>query len=327
VRRFEHPTLTGESRQLQRLARRALSDYPLEAGLARITAVARSFNTVFRIEEAGGRTLALRVGPAERIHAEGTELVEARWMRALRAEASLAVPDVIDAADGMPVVRTRHPDVPGERACMLFEWVRGRRLSTAMTEARARELGALAALLHDHASSAAAPGPPPVLVADRALYWRVPDRLGELGWGALLDDARERAEGATAALWSQPPHPPHLLHGDLTADNVLISGNGLVPIDFQDLVGGFDVQDLAITHAALDRFPDCGRLSCAFRHGYEARRRWPDPEPTLFAALIAGRRLHQLNLTLALRSPGPGLERIVARAHRRTLEWLQSCTA
>jgi Ser/Thr protein kinase RdoA (MazF antagonist) len=131
----------------------------------------------------------------------------------------------------------------------------------------------------------------------------LPDLLtvaGErFGFGTLFTDARARAQAAVDSLWRSPPHPPHLVHGDLTPQNVLVSPRrGLVPIDFQDTVRGFEVQDLSITVSALRRWPDSDRLIAAFRAGYGECRAWPDVSPALFDSLIVARGLQQMNLTL-----------------------------
>src|SRR4051794_9641518 len=95
--------------------------YPLH-GAVRVTLAARSFNTVFRVQAADD-SFALRLGATERIHPEGTEEIETRWMLALRAETPLSVSDILNAGDGTPVVRQGHRGVPGERICVLFGWV------------------------------------------------------------------------------------------------------------------------------------------------------------------------------------------------------------
>jgi aminoglycoside phosphotransferase (APT) family kinase protein len=78
-------------------------------------------------------------------------------------------------------------------------------------------------------------------------------------------------------LWRNPPHQPRLVHGDPTPQNVIVSPvHGLVPIDFQDTVWGFEIQDLSITVAALRRFSDGDRLADAFRAGFSELRSWPD---------------------------------------------------
>ncbi len=263
---------------------------------------------------------ALRIGPAERIHAEGTEIVEARWMRDLRATRAAAPPEVFNTRDGRPVVRQVQAGGTGERICMLFGWVAGRPLRQTMSVAAAGQMGTLAARLHDHAAARTG-GAPGVLVADRVLYWRVENRLGEVASSALVGEALDRAQRFLSELWAHPPHPPHLIHGDLTPDNILVDDGTLVPIDFQDLVWGLDIQDLAIAWSALAPFDEQGRLRDRFRAGYATVRPWPELDPETLSALIAARRLHQLNLALTLRKPG--LADFVTRATKVIAEWMR----
>lgn len=235
------------------LARKALLRYGLDPDAAEVTPVAESFNNIFRVALDEG-TYALRVGPAERIHAEGTEIVEATWMRELRAGGVVCPPTVFDSVDGGPVVRQSRAAVSGERICMLFDSVEGRPLSDAMGLDTAREMGRLAARLIESAPAVEHPQEPP-LVADRVLYWQVENRLPELGASSsLIGEALDRAQQVLDEIWASRPHAPRLIHGDLTPDNILVVDGRLVPIDFQDLVWGFDVQDLANSWSSLARF-------------------------------------------------------------------------
>ncbi len=78
----------------------------------------------------------------------------------------------------------------------------------------------------------------------------------------------------------------------------------MVPIDFQDLVRGFDIQDVAFTLLSLRRFADAEVLTAAFLRGYRAIRPGRDFDPDLVADLMLGRRVHQVNLGLTLRKAG-----------------------
>jgi Ser/Thr protein kinase RdoA (MazF antagonist) len=298
----------------------ALSRYAISP--LRVRLAARSFNSVFRVTTATA-VYALRAGSPLRIHPDGTEAVEAAWHRRLRGE-GVAVPGVLASVDGE--LTTVVADASGPRVCVLFDWVAGRSLRTRLTQRRSAELGALSARLHQDAAAWSPPGAAPVLTADRVLYWRVPSRLAEagarFGYGTLFTDALARAQAAVDALWRDPPHPPHLVHGDLTPANVIVSpSHGLVPIDFQDTVVGLEVQDLSFTVAALRRLPDGGRLADAFRAGYAECRPWPDASPDLFDALVAARGLHQLNLTLNVTDLA-GLDGYVAGHAERARAWM-----
>jgi Ser/Thr protein kinase RdoA (MazF antagonist) len=146
---------------------------------------------------------------------------------------------------------------------------------------------------------------------------------GRFGFGTLFLDALARAQSALDWLWRNPPHPPHLVHGDLTPANVIVSPeDGLVPIDFQDTVRGFEVQDLSITVAALRRGPNGDRIVEAFRSGYAECRPWPDVSSALFESLIIARGLHQVNLTLNTRDID-GLEDYLAGHAERVRAWMR----
>ena len=167
-----------------------------------------------------------------------------------------------------------------------------------------------------------------MLRADRVSYWQLPDQLAaagsRFGFGTLFTDGQARAQSVIDSLWQNPPHPPHLVHGDLTPPNVIVSPrHGLVPIDFQDTVLGFEVQDLAFTVSALRRRPDGDRFMDAFRAGYREYRAWPDVSPAWFDSLIAARGLQQLNLTLNLAGLD-GLDSYVASHAERVRAWMRS---
>jgi Ser/Thr protein kinase RdoA (MazF antagonist) len=289
----------------------------------RVRLAARSFNSIFRVTTAAA-VYALRIGSALPIHPEGTAGVEAAWHRRLR-EQGVHVPGVL--ANRAGELTTLVPDRSGPRVCVLFDWVPGRPLRTCLTGRRSAQLGRLSARLHQDAAAWPPPGAGDVLTADRVLYWRVPDRLAEagarFGFGTLFADAAARAQAVVDALWRDPPHPPHLVHGDLTPANVLVPPHaGLVPIDFQDTVLGLEVQDLSITVAALRRAPDGGRFAAAFRAGYAECRPWPDVPPDLFDSLVAARWLHQLNLTLNVTGMD-GLDGYVSGHAERARSWMR----
>ena len=299
----------------------ALRHYEVVPQRVRLAAV--SFNSVFRVTSAS-EVCALRVSPARQIHAAGTAAVEAAWHERLRQQGT-GVPGVRANADGQ--VETVVPDTRGEpRACVLFDWVTGRSPRT-MTGPSAAALGRLSARLHRDAAAWSPPGAGNVLAADRVLYWRLPDLLAaagsQYGAGALFADAAARAQLVIDELWRDPPHPPRLMHGDLTPSNVIVSpARGLVPIDFQDVVRGFEIQDLAITVAALRRWPDGAALAATFCAGYREDRAWPDVSPARFESLIAARHLHTMNFTLNLRGL-TGQDRYVADRAGRIRAWLR----
>jgi Ser/Thr protein kinase RdoA (MazF antagonist) len=136
----------------------------------------------------------------------------------------------------------------------------------------------------------------------------------------LVTEAQDRAQRAIDRLWRTPPHVPHLLHGDLHPSNVIAAGERAVVIDFQDLFWGFEHQDLAITISVIRTHDEPARLLDAFRAGYVSIRPWPEMSTEELDALLAARRIQQLNLGLHVRKPG--LDAFVARHAERLRAWM-----
>jgi Ser/Thr protein kinase RdoA (MazF antagonist) len=159
-------------------------------------------------------------------------------------------------------------------------------------------------------------------VADRVLYFRAEHRLDELRptYGSVLLEALDRAQRTLDALWKHPAHAPHLLHGDVQPGNVMVSRGKVTLIDFQDLIWGFEIQDVVFARAALEPFDDAEAYLDAFRSGYKAVRPWPDADPDTVEALTAGRHLNILNFGLSMRRPG--LETFVTRHADWVADWM-----
>ena len=287
------------------LAREALRSYDVD--VVACSFAAEAYNTVFRVDASDGSAYALRLGNPLRIHMDGCEELEAGWVNELHA-AGLPVARVVPARDGSVVV-----EVDG-KPCLLFEWVPGRRLHDESTPELVHTTGAVLAAVHEQAARHRTEQPAGALVPDRALYLRVDDRLAELRpiYGAVLEDACARVQDVFDALWRDPPHPPHLLHGDVQPKNVIADGGRVTLIDFQDLLWGFEIIDVVI---ALRHLP-----AEAFRAGYESVRPWPDATPETIAALTAARYLNVLNFGLSVRKAG--LDDFVTRIAEPIVAWM-----
>ncbi len=326
-RAFEDLTRRGRVGRQRALALVVLRDYDIQ--VKRCSFAAEAFNTVFRVDTVDGRSYALRMSPSLRIHADGCEETEAAWVTALRHDVDFATPAVIPARDGSVVVTAEDAGVTGMRTCVLFEWVPGRRLRDAITTEHVHRTGELAALTHEHGADYLSDPPAGALVAERVCYFEAPDRLEPLraDYGATLDEAVARAQGVLDALWRDPPHRPHLLHGDIQPGNVMVSRSEVVLIDFQDLIWGFEIQDVGFAVQALEQvgddrhLGDDGSWARAFRSGYEAVRAWPEADRETIAALSAARHLNILNFGLGMGRPG--LDEFVARHAAPVIAWMR----
>jgi Ser/Thr protein kinase RdoA (MazF antagonist) len=302
MRSYDALTRTGQLRRLRPLTVAASARYGITC--RRLTFVADSFNVVFRIQSTTGNEYLMRVAPPLRIHPHGTAHAEAAWLDAIQRDTGIPVARVIKSGDDLTVTAATE-GVPQPRTCALFTWIQGRPASLRVTPAIARQAGALLATLHSQASDWNDPVARSAPLANRVLYFddeRCFDRLGR--HRSLFAESCERAQATLDRLWAAPVRPPHLLHGDFTPNNLVIGPCGLVPIDFQDLIFGLEIQDVAISLHPFSARPNGAELAAAFQAGYQGLKPWPVEDEATLHDLFAARRLLMTNLALNLNKPG-----------------------
>ena len=287
---------------VRRLGRAALEQFGVRA--RRVDPVAQSHNSVFRVRSDEG-DFALRVGPAFRAHPIDAAHAEAELTAEL-ADAGIPVPRVRRTLDGPPAALLRADDVAGERECMLLTWTPGRPIARPASDRNVERLGVLSARLHAVARPrsehprGAFDGRRAVLIAGDDLLDLAPRELQH-----VFADAHDRAQAAIDSLWTRDGIRPALLHNDLTVSNVLLRGDELLPIDFQDASWVHVEQDLAITlygfTGGVVPSPD---LLARFRRAYETVRPWPALDDELLRLLLVARRLTMVSLALHLNRPG-----------------------
>jgi streptomycin 6-kinase len=91
--------------------------------------------------------------------------------------------------------------------------------------------------------------------------------------------------------------PMRILHGDLHQWNVRNARGVLSPIDFEYLMLGWPVQDIATTLYYFDA-KDYTNLCAAFREGYTRRSPWPERRASEIDSFIAARGLGLANFIL-----------------------------
>ena len=299
---FASLTRVGQTRRLRRLADRAIESYDLDVVDMRL--IAQSFNTAYRVQCHGVLAHLLRVGSSFRLHPPDSDTMAAAWQRELLRDLGLGVPQYVSARDGSIVHPVSLDGIPGPRDCAVLTWVPGRTVGPSVTLEQAANSGRLLARLHKHATSWDPPDGLVVPIADRVSYLGDEPVFEALTrHRGLYLEAQDRAQQTIDAIWNEAPVPPHLLHGDLTVHNTIVTRAGLIPIDFQDLAVGHEVQDISISLLPLTRIDDSGSLSEAFRSGYTELRIWPSYGPDTFDALFAARRLLMANLSIHLCRP------------------------
>lgn len=265
-------------------AREALTAFPIAVGDLRLVTVRE--NVTFQVTDRhDGAVYVLR------LHRPGYHTLkelnsERVWVRAL-AEAGIAVPVPVSTRDGREYVTVPIDGTGEHRHAGMAHWTEGRILSDVLhdvsdsrvLEGYFEQLGAIAAALHNQSSAWRAPP---------AFQRHALDRDGLMGdapfWGPFWDHAllssgerrlmlqtRDRIRDALDR-YGRPPATYSLIHADMHPGNVLIHGDRLTVIDFDDAAFGWHQYEIAVALIHHQSAPAFAALEGAFLKGYRAVR-------------------------------------------------------
>jgi Ser/Thr protein kinase RdoA (MazF antagonist) len=268
---------TGEQERIDELAAAALDRYGLGPG-ATATLCNVSENHTYRVDDpATGERFALRVHRPGYHTAEEIEC-ELRWIDALREDGVVETAHVRAAPDGVRVVQVV-TDALGPRNVVLFEWLPGAEPDLDGDEVVAgfRTLGAISARMHGHARAWALPA------GFTRPHWDYARTLGADGhWGAWQDglgigpDERRQLERLDAVIaarlrrFGQGDDRFGLVHADIRLANLLVDGEQVQVIDFDDCGFGWFMYDFATTVSFMEDHPRVPELRDAWVEGYRS---------------------------------------------------------
>jgi Ser/Thr protein kinase RdoA (MazF antagonist) len=306
----------------------ALDHYDIQPRHVRL--VTNHLNGLFRVEDTDGRRFALRIShPTWR---DETDLhSEIAWLRAL-ADAPEIEPHVpLPNRAGTYVTTVAAQGVPEARRCVLFTWLPGALLAHRLTAANVRAFGELAARLHTRAESFVPPEGFTHRRLDRVFPRREQVTLFDPAHAHVITPQRRvviegvlaRTQAALDALYAGA-EPPRVIHGDLHHENVKVHRGRLHPLDFEDVIWGYPVQDIALTFYDFRYFTDPNQHDEAllrewFQQGYSTRRPWPQQYPGQIDTFLVARRVWVLNWCLENLPPernAAAMEREVAAFQR-----------
>lgn len=288
-----------QSHRLEAAGLDALSHWDLRG--ATLELIKHRENAVFRVEKDGWRA-ALRLH-RHGYHSDAELRSELQWMQAL-TEAGITVPTVIPTGDGALFLNYTGEGLPGEMQIDLFEWVEGEPLGSveegvadeASVADTYRAIGELAAAVHNHAVS-----------------WRLPegfvrhawDAAGLAGqqpfWGqfwhlesasksekALLRRGRDRVYEDLGNL-AKSPGTYSMIHADFVPENVMVSGDQVRLIDFDDAGFGWHLFEIATSLYFVQDEPYFDQARDALIEGYKKHRHLSDEELAMLPLFFLAR--------------------------------------
>jgi Ser/Thr protein kinase RdoA (MazF antagonist) len=319
---------------LELAAHAALTEFGIP--IADLELITLSENTTFRaVERRTGDAYTLR------LHRPGyhdlSELAsERQWLRALAA-AGISTPVGVSARDGREFVAVPVGRGGTVRYASLSRWVDGevvsavlrRRNDPALERHYVAQLGAIMAAMHNQACS----WEPPAGFA----RWRL-DVDGLLGaqpyWGRFWEyhaltpqeertllRARDEIVEVLLAYGCQPG-AFSLIHGDMNPDNLIVNGDRVTVIDFDDAGFGWHLYDMAIALNGCST-PVLGASETAFLDGYRSARAIGDDD----LALLPMFRLVREMALLGWKGQRPEVEWAPGRVERMRADVLARAAA
>lgn len=331
------------------LVRAVASGWGLDCQRIDARLIAVSENATFRLEVDRHPYAVLRVHRPAYVDPQQIAS-ELTWVQALAAGTDVKVPQVLPLTDGSLVlaVDQQQADLDGgdEAAddsrqpwyVVAFAFVEGAVLEdVADTRPYYRRIGEITAQFHDHAEQWQKPGG-----FDR-FTWNLEDMIGPTSrWGdwraAALSPAQLEVMGAAEAKARDVIAPLRestasrgLIHADLRPSNIMISGNQLTVIDFDDCGFSWFLYDFASAFSFIEHESYTHALAKDWVAGYTAVRPLGEEQIQQACALSMIRRLQMVGWTTTHRQDAlpaqiwdqqiPGTERIAAQ-YLRSGTWL-----
>lgn len=259
--------------RVEKLARQALPLYGLPWS-SEIKLLNYSENATWLVRPPGGPARVLRINRPG-YHSRASIASELDWVAAIRRDTPVVTAEPLPGVDGEFVQHVWHPGVPEPRNCVLMAFVEGAAPDGATRRSSFELLGEVNARLHRHVMEWTPPRP------IRRFRWDVDAMVGpHARWGRWQDGigmtpVMERIIGRAL-----PVVLRHvgcvgtgadrfgLIHADLRDANILVRGDSVAVIDFDDCGYSWFIYDLAAALTFYETAPDAPELVDAWLRGY-----------------------------------------------------------
>lgn len=313
------------------------SGWALEGATVDVGLIAVSENATFRVDVDGAPALVVRVHRPGYVGSLASVESELLWIEALLRDTGVRTPAPVRGRDGALI--QAFPGAAGETwTAVAFAFVHGTVLEDLPDAASYYgEIGALTAILHDHARAWSQP------TGFERFEWGLDHLIGpDARWGSweravtspldlrLLREAQRRAVGVLAAN-ADRGKDWGLIHSDLRPSNIMIDGDRLTIIDFDDCGHSWLLYDFGAALTFYEHRPEAQDMAAQWLDGYRSVRALSRADLEQAAALSLVRRLTMLGWSTTHRADAlpadlwdenlPGTVEVAARYLRRPL-WL-----
>ncbi|MCK5827018.1 phosphotransferase [Candidatus Bipolaricaulota bacterium] len=305
-------TQIGRGRRLRPIALQVLDeDYGIAA--IQLKQITEASNTIFRVITDSAQDYVLRMTAPKSCHGADEIRSEVAWLHAIDEDTDIGIPVPVARLDGDYVSEVLVPVEDSPICSAVYSWVPGRMLDEQLTEDNVRRLGSLMARLHEHAASFVTPKDFRIRTYDSVFPYSVEGFAGlepivlfnEDAQALLTSEQRSTYRDAYQLIAQEieslmrNEDPLRVIHSDLHMWNVKVDGDKLYALDFEDMMWGHPIQDIATTMYYFRWADTYETMLMAFRSGYEFVQEWPESCEGQLETLMAGRMLLLANYVAA----------------------------
>jgi Ser/Thr protein kinase RdoA (MazF antagonist) len=287
---FYQLTPEQQSERYQQLAEQVLPEWGL--GNVILSMIKMRENAVFRVELADGSKQVLRIHRAG-YHSDDALRSELQWIQALGKE-GIETPQVIPTKSNQLFVAPDSRLAGDPRQIDMFEWVDGIQLGSVedglegdliTQQNNYRTIGVLAAKVHNQASKWNVPA------GFERHAWDLEGLTGEQPfWGrfwelealsesqhSLMKQIRGRVRSDLSD-FGQSSNNYSMIHADMVPENVLVDGNHVRLIDFDDAGYGWHLFEIATSLYFSHNETYFDQLVGPYIEGYRSERELSDDD-------------------------------------------------
>ncbi len=295
---FDHLGHDAQLAILHELATVAARNFALPAGLS-VRLINLSENATYAVQAPDGQRWALRIHRAG-YHSHAAIASELAWLQSLRESRVVVTPAPVPGRNGEIIQIVGHPQLKTPRHVVLSDWETGAEPGIDEDLARPFEiLGEVAARMHRHARDWQRP------TWFTRPTWNFETALGEVTphWGRWRDGMG--VDAPTAALFSrtvdligrrlaaygQDSSRFGLIHCDMRLANLLIDGDTVKVIDFDDCGFSWYMYDAATPVSFYEHEPQVPDLIESWKTGYRKVLDLPAADEAEIPTFVMLRRL------------------------------------
>jgi Ser/Thr protein kinase RdoA (MazF antagonist) len=306
VSEFYQSTSEQQAARIESLAQRAVGEWGIDN--ADLALLKYRENAVYAVTTDTGERYALRVH-RHNYHTDDELVSELTWMKALNTS-GIHTPAVVPALDNSLFKVVQSDSVPEPRQCDLLSWIDGEQLGSIEQGVAGnddsmlrsyRQVGELAARVHNQAAE-----------------WKLPDSFTRHAWNL---EGLVGENPVWGRFWELPVLSPEqqelilrarelvrtrlndfgsgsdrysLIHADLIPENLMLSGETIMLIDFDDSGFGWHLFELATTLFFVMDDDRADEITDATLQGYRKHRALSDEHLEMLPIFFLARGLTYL---------------------------------